>query len=116
MTGMVETLTFNKARMRAAAASGFSTATDLADWLVREAKIPFREAHDITGRAVRLAESKAIDLDGLSDADLASLDPRLTPAVRSVLSVEASVASRTSFGGTAPANVRAAITAARARL
>ena len=116
MTGMVETLSFNKARMRSAASSGYSTATDLADWLVREAKIPFREAHDITGRAVRLAESKAIDLDGLSDADLASLDPRLTPAVRSVLSVEASVASRTSFGGTAPANVRAAIIAARARL
>jgi len=116
MTGMVETLTFNKARMRAAAASGFSTATDLADWLVRDAKIPFREAHDITGRAVRAAEAKGIDLDGLSDQDLAALDVRLTPAVRNVLSVEASVASRTSFGGTAPANVRAAIAAARARL
>lgn len=116
MTGMVETITFNKSRMRAAAASGFSTATDLADWLVREAKIPFREAHDITGRSVRAAEAKGTDLDGLSDEELAAIDPRLTPAVRSVLSVEASVASRTSFGGTAPANVRAAIAAARQRL
>lgn len=116
MTGMVESVSFNKVRMRAAAASGFSTATDLADWLVREAKIPFREAHDITGRTVRAAEAKNTDLDGLSDADLAAIDPRLTAGVRSVLSVEASVASRTSFGGTAPANVRAAIAAARARL
>jgi len=116
MTGMVETLSFNAPRMRAAAASGFSTATDLADWLVREAGVPFRDAHDITGRAVRAAEAKATDLDGLSDEDLAAIDARITPAVRSVLSVEASVASRTSFGGTAPANVRAAIAAARARL
>ncbi|GGI67932.1 argininosuccinate lyase [Polymorphobacter multimanifer] len=116
MTGMVATIGFNTARMRAAAAAGFSTATDLADWLVREAGVPFREAHDITGRAVRAAEAAGTDLDGLSDADLAAIDPRITPAVRNVLSVEASVASRTSFGGTAPANVRAAIAAARVRL
>jgi argininosuccinate lyase len=116
MTGMVETLTFNRGRMRAAASSGFSTATDLADWLVREVGLPFREAHDITGRAVRAAEAMGTDLDGLSAADLAAIDPRLTPEVRSVLSVEASVASRTSFGGTAPAKVRAAIAAARTRL
>jgi argininosuccinate lyase len=116
MTGMVETITFNTAPMRAAAASGFATATDLADWLVREGKVPFREAHDITGRCVRAAEARGVMLDALGDAELAAIDPRLTPAVRSVLSVEASVASRTSFGGTAPANVRAAITAARARL
>ncbi len=116
MTGMVATIGFNTARMRAAAAAGFSTATDLADWLVREAGVPFREAHDITGRAVRAAEAAGTDLDGLSDDDLAAIDARITPAVRGVLSVEASVASRTSFGGTAPANVRAAIAAVRARL
>jgi len=116
MTGMVETLEFVPERMRAAAASGFSTATDLADWLVRAADVPFREAHEITGRAVRAAEAKGSDLDGLSDAELAAIDPRLTAAVRQVLSVEASVTSRTSFGGTAPANVRAAIAAARAAL
>ena len=116
MTGMIETLTFNAAPMRAAAAAGFSTATDLADWLVREAGVPFREAHDITGRAVKAAEAHGIMLDALSDADLAAIDTRLTPAVRSVLSVEASVASRTSFGGTAPANVRAAIAAAQERM
>ncbi len=116
MTGMVETLIFNADRMRAAAASGFSTATDLADWLVRVANVPFREAHDITGRAVRAAEAKGIMLDGLSDVDLAAVDARLTPAVRDVLAVEASVASRTSFGGTAPANVRAAVAVWRERL
>ncbi len=115
MTGMIDTLVFNADRMRAAAASGFSTATDLADWLVREAGVPFRQAHDITGRAVRAAEAAGVTLDGLSDAQLVAVDARITPAVRSVLSVEASVASRTSFGGTAPANVRAAIAAARAR-
>ncbi|WP_426168336.1 argininosuccinate lyase [Sandarakinorhabdus sp. DWP1-3-1] len=113
MTGMVESLTFNADRMRAAAASGYSTATDLADWLVREAGVPFRQAHDITGRAVKAAEARGVMLDGLSDAELAAIDARITPAVRDVLSVEASVASRTSFGGTAPANVRAAIAAAR---
>jgi argininosuccinate lyase len=116
MTGMIETISFNKAPMRAAAAGGFSTATDLADWLVREAHVPFREAHDITGRCVRAAEARGVMLDGLSDAELAAIDARITPAVRSVLSVEASVASRVSFGGTAPANVRAAIAAARASL
>ena len=113
MTGMIESLTFNADRMRAAAASGYSTATDLADWLVREAGVPFRQAHDITGRAVKAAEARGVMLDGLSDAELAAVDARITPAVRTVLSVEASVASRTSFGGTAPANVRAAIAAGR---
>ena len=116
MTGMVETLTFNKAKMRAAANSGFSTATDLADWLVRVANVPFREAHEITGKCVKAAEAKGTDLNGLTDAELAAIDRRITPSVRDVLSVEASVASRTSFGGTAPANVRAAIAAARKAL
>ena len=116
MTGMVETISFNKAKMRAAANSGFSTATDLADWLVRAGGVPFREAHEITGKCVKAAEKKGTDLNGLTDAELAAIDKRITKAVRDVLSVEASVASRTSFGGTAPANVRAAIAAARARL
>ncbi len=116
MNGMVASITFNAAKMRAAANSGFSTATDLADWLVRAGGVPFREAHEITGRCVRAAEAKGTDLNGLSDAELAAIDARITPAVRSVLSVEASVASRTSFGGTAPANVRAAIAAAKARM
>ncbi len=116
MTGMVQTVTFNKARMRAAAGSGFSTATDLADWLVRVGGVPFREAHEITGKCVKAAEGRGTDLNGLSDAELSAIDPRITKAVRDVLSVEASVASRTSFGGTAPANVRSAIAAARAKL
>jgi argininosuccinate lyase len=116
MTGMVETLRFNKAKMRAAANSGFSTATDLADWLVRVANVPFREAHEITGKCVKAAEAKGTDLNGLTDAELTAIDARITKAVRDVLSVEASVASRTSFGGTAPANVRAAIAAARKSL
>jgi argininosuccinate lyase len=116
MTGMIETLTFDTHRMRAVAAAGYSTATDLADWLVREAGVPFRQAHDITGRAVKAAEAKGVTLDGLTDAELSAIDARITPAVRDVLSVEASVASRTSFGGTAPANVRAAVAAARAGL
>jgi argininosuccinate lyase len=116
MNGMVASIGFNTAKMRAAAASGFSTATDLADWLVRAGGVPFREAHEITGRCVRAAEAKGVMLEGLSDAELAAIDARITPAVRSVLSVEASVASRTSQGGTAPANVRAAIAAARATL
>ena len=71
MTGMVESLTFVADRMRAAASQGYATATDLADWLVREAGVPFREAHDITGRAVKAAETAGVMLDGLSDADLA---------------------------------------------
>ncbi len=116
MTGMVASIAFDAGRMRAAAASGFSTATDLADWLVRAGGVPFREAHEITGRCVRAAEARGCDLDGLDDKALAAIDARITPAVRSVLSVEASVASRTSLGGTAPAMVRAAIAAARASL
>jgi argininosuccinate lyase len=116
MTGMIETISFNKAKMRAAANSGFSTATDLADWLVRVAGVPFREAHEITGKCVKAAEAKGTDLNGLTDAELSGIDARIMPKVRDVLSVEASVASRTSFGGTAPANVRAAIAAARQRL
>jgi argininosuccinate lyase len=113
MTGMVASATFRTERMRAAAEAGFSTATDLADWLVREAGLPFREAHHVTGRAVKLAEERGVALDALALDDLQAIDARIDARVYDVLSVDASVASRTSFGGTAPANVRAAIAAAR---
>jgi argininosuccinate lyase len=113
MTGMIESATFKATRMRAVAEAGFATATDLADWLVREAGLPFREAHHVTGRAVKLAEERGIALDALPIADLKVIDGRIDERVYGVLSVDASVASRTSFGGTAPDNVRAAIRAAR---
>jgi argininosuccinate lyase len=116
MTGMVASATFRTDRMRAVAQAGYSTATDLADWLVREAGVPFREAHHITGRAVKLAEESGCRLDELPLDLLQSVDARIGPGVFDVLSVDASVASRTSFGGTAPANVCAAIAAAREEL
>ncbi len=116
MTGMIDTLTFRTDRMRAAAAGGYSTATDLADWLVRVAAVPFREAHHITGRAVKAAETAGVDLADLSLETLQAIDARIDASVFDVLSVEASVASRTSFGGTAPSQVRVRIADARARL
>ncbi|WP_420137994.1 argininosuccinate lyase [Sphingomonas sp.] len=114
MTGMVETTRFVPERMRAAAEAGFSTATDFADWLVREGNIPFREAHHITGRAVKLAESEGIALAALPLEALQAIDPRIDARVFGVLTVDASVASRTSHGGTAPDQVRARIAEARA--
>jgi argininosuccinate lyase len=102
--------------MRRAASSGFSTATDLADWLVRTLNLPFREAHHVTGALVRLAEQKGCALDALPLAAMQSVEPRITAEVFGVLTVEKSVASRTSFGGTAPDNVRRAAAAARQRL
>ena len=113
MTGMVESASFRTQRMRQVAEAGFSTATDLADWLVREGGLPFREAHHVTGRAVAAAEEAGLALHELSLAQLQAIDARIDGRVYDVLSVDASVASRTSFGGTAPANVRAAIAAAR---
>ncbi len=106
MTGMVGDLTVNEDAMSAAAGSGYSTATDLADWLVREAGLPFRDAHHITGSAVALAEKQNCDLAELSLEELQELNADITDDVFNVLTVDASVASRTSFGGTAPANVR----------
>ena len=106
MTGMVRDMTIRADRMKAAAGSGYSTATDLADWLVREAGLPFRDAHHVTGRAVALAEQKACELAELSLEDLQAIHPDITGDVFGVLTVEASVASRTSFGGTAPSEVR----------
>ena len=108
MSGMMESLVFVADRMREAAASGYSTATDLADWLVRVAGVPFREAHHITGRAVKAAEDAGVTLDKLPMATLSAIDSRMDDRVYDVLSVEASVRSRTSPGGTAPERVQAA--------
>ncbi|HUI94982.1 MAG TPA: argininosuccinate lyase [Xanthobacteraceae bacterium] len=107
MTGMVHDMVPDAARMRAAAGAGFSTATDLADWLVQALGMPFREAHHVTGRIVRAAEEKGLALDALPLADMRAVEPRITKDALRVLSVERSVASRTSFGGTAPKNVAA---------
>ena len=116
MEGMVAQSTFDTARMRKAAEAGHATATDLADWLVRQADIPFREAHHITGAAVRLADQKGVALDGLTLADFHTIDPRIEEGVFDVLSVDASVAARTSYGGTAPVRVREQVRAAKERL
>jgi len=116
MTGMVGDLKVNRDAMKAAAGAGFSTATDLADWLVREANVPFRDAHHITGRAVALAEEKGCGLDALTIEDFKTVDERIDSRVFKVLSVEKSVASRISFGGTAPKNVEAQVAAWRQRL
>lgn len=113
MTGMIETVTFRTDRMRSLAESGFATATDLADWLVREVNVPFREAHHITGRAVAAAESAGTPLADLPIDTLKAIDPRIDERVYAVLTVDASVASRKSHGGTAPDQVRARIAAAR---
>ena len=116
MTGMVSTLTVNKPAMRAAASRGFSTATDLADWLVRRLGLPFRQAHHVTGALVAKAETKGVDLDGLTLDEMREAEPGITDEVYSVLGVDNSVASRTSFGGTAPENVRKAAAWWRDRL
>jgi len=105
VAGMVRDMKPDVARLERAAGAGFSTATDLADWLVRVLKMPFRDAHHITGRLVALAEQKGVDLSGLALADMQFVEPRITQDVFDVLTVQASVRSRTSYGGTAPANV-----------
>jgi argininosuccinate lyase len=107
MTGMVGDLTPNLERMKAAAGSGYATATDLADWLVRILKLPFREAHHIAGRLVAIAAAQKKGLEKLSLAEMRAVEPRISQEVFAVLGVENSVRSRTSFGGTAPKNVRA---------
>ena len=107
MTGMIGDLEPDLARMRTAAGAAHATATDLADWLVRELDMPFREAHHAAGRLVALAAGKNVGLEDLSLAEMQTIEPRLTKAVFGVLGVENSVASRTSYGGTAPVNVAA---------
>ncbi len=114
-TGMVADMTPDPEAMRRAAAVGFTTATDLADWLVRVPGLPFREAHHVTGRLVRLAEERGVALADLPLDAMQAVDGRITADVHDVLTVEASVASRTSTGGTAPANVRAEVAEARRR-
>jgi argininosuccinate lyase len=116
MTGMVAETKFRTDRMRGAAELGFATATDLADWLVREGDIPFREAHHITGAAVKLAEGRGVALDQLPLDDLKAIDSRIDERVFKALSVEASVAARKSHGGTAPDQVRLRVAQARAAL
>lgn len=105
MAGMVETIRFKPDMMQAAAGRGYSTATDLADWLVREAGLPFRDAHHATGQIVALAESKGAELAELSLADLQKVNSAITKDVFNVLTVEASASSRTSYGGTSPVRV-----------
>ncbi len=110
MTGMVADLVADEARMAAVAGAAFSTATDLADWLVRRLGVPFREAHHLTGRAVARAEALGLsDLAALPLAEFRAIEPRVTADVYKVLTPGASVASRASYGGTAPAQVRAQI-------
>jgi argininosuccinate lyase len=106
MTGMIADLEANPEAMRRAAGAGYATATDLADWLVRKLGLPFREAHHVTGALVALADRRGCDLDKLNLSDMQGIEPRITPDVFMVLTVEASVASRTSLGGTAPENVQ----------
>jgi argininosuccinate lyase len=105
-TGMIATLRFDVERMAELAPQGYSLATDVAEWLVKR-HVPFREAHEITGALVRVAEERGVGLDELSDTELAAVSPHLTPEVRSVLTIEGSVASRDGVGGTAPSSVAA---------
>ena len=116
MTGMVSDMTANREVLKIAAASGFSTATDLADWLVKTLNLPFREAHHVTGALVALAEANGCDLPDLSITEMTSVHPGITQDVYSVLGVENSVRSRTSHGGTAPDQVRAQIARWKASL
>ncbi|MCC2310178.1 argininosuccinate lyase [Cellulomonas chengniuliangii] len=112
--GMTATLTFDTERMAALAPQGFSLATDIAEWLVREG-VPFRVAHEVAGACVRVCEDRGIELWDLSDDELAAVSPHLTPEVRSVLTVEGSLASRSARGGTAPVRVREQLERARSR-
>jgi argininosuccinate lyase len=102
---MVRDMTPDTERMRQLAGAGYATATDLADWLVRVPRLPFRTAHHVTGRLVALAEARGVELAKLDLAEMQSVEPKITQDVFSVLSADASVNSRTSYGGTAPANV-----------
>jgi argininosuccinate lyase len=109
MAGMLSDLTANRDRLEAAASTGFSTATDLADWLVRELGLPFRDAHHVTGSLVAMAEGAGVDLPDLTLTQMQTVHGQITEDVFNVLGVHNSVASRQSYGGTAPAQVRAQI-------
>ena len=106
MSGMVRDFTPDLKKMKSAAGAGYSTATDLADWLVRAVRMPFRDAHHVTGRIVALASAKGVALERLSLAEMQGVEPRITQEAFGVLGVDRSVKSRTSYGGTAPGNVR----------
>jgi argininosuccinate lyase len=106
MSGMVRDMTPDRKAMKKAAGSGYATATDLADWLVRSLKMPFRNAHHVTGKIVGLAADKKVGLEKLTLAEMQTVEPKITPDVFTILGVEKSVRSRTSFGGTAPSNVK----------
>jgi argininosuccinate lyase len=107
MTGMVADIVPDEARMKAAAGEGYATATDLADWLVRTLKMPFRDAHHVTGRIVAEASKAGVPLHQLPLTEMQAIEPKISADAMAVLSVEASVKSRTSYGGTAPKNVLA---------
>jgi argininosuccinate lyase len=115
MDGMVSDMTVDAQAMKAAADGAYATATDLADWLVREAGLTFRQAHGISGRIVRLAEDKGVRLDAVPLTDMQKIEPKITEDVFAVLGAARSAASRVSLGGTAPKRVRAAVAAARKR-
>jgi argininosuccinate lyase len=112
---MIRDMEANPANLRKAVDAGFPTATDLADWLVREAGMPFRDAHHVTGRVVRAAEERGCGLEDLPLAVMQEINPAIDDRIFAVLSVEASVNARMSYGGTAPARVREQVAAARAR-
>ncbi|MFT4289049.1 argininosuccinate lyase [Nocardioides sp.] len=114
-TGQIATLVYDTDRMAELAPQGFSLATDIAEWLVREG-VPFRIAHELAGACVRAAEARGVELDALTDEEFAAISPSLTPAVRAVLTVEGSVASRDGRGGTAPARVREQLAELRGRV
>jgi len=109
IAGMARDMTIHRSRMKDAAGAGYATATDLADWLVRRLDLPFREAHHVTGKVVALAETRGVGLEELSLEQLQNIEPRISSEVYRVLGVENSVASRTSYGGAAPENVRSAV-------
>jgi argininosuccinate lyase len=115
MTGLVRTVAFDTERLRSLATGGHALATDLAEWLVREG-MPFRQAHEVAGACVRLCDDRGVELWELADDDLAAVSPSLTPAVRSVLTVDGSIASRSGRGGTAPERVREQLAELRVRL
>ena len=116
MTGMVSDMKPNEKILLEAANQGFSTATDLADWLVKELKIPFRKSHEITGKIVELADRSGCNLIDLDLASLKSIEDRITEKIFSVLTVDASVTSRNSYGGTSPAQVEAQVKLWKKRL
>jgi argininosuccinate lyase len=114
-TGMIATLTFNTERLESLAPQGFSLATDIAEWLVRQG-VAFRVAHEVAGECVRVCEARGLELDELSDGDFAAISEHLTPGVREVLTVQGSLASRSAHGGTAPARVREQLVSLRGAL